>query len=106
MKKLSLVLLAKAVADARKAQNITQADLAKATGKKTPVVTKWMSGMHNFTMRTIAEIEVALGEEIITVKQYKPKSTRPAPKPYQMTRPASLYVNEERIPYNKEPDKE
>ena len=32
MKKLSLVLLAKAVADARKAQNITQADLSKATG--------------------------------------------------------------------------
>ena len=32
MKKLSLELLAKAVADGRKAQNITQSDLAKATG--------------------------------------------------------------------------
>ncbi len=98
--------IAKRINDILKKKGWSKTDLAKATGKKTPVVTKWMSGMHNFTMRTIAEIEVALGEEIITVKQYKPKSTRPEPKPYQMTGPASLYVNEERIPYNKEPDKE
>lgn len=98
--------IAKRINDILKKKGWSKTDLAKATGKKTPVVTKWMSGTHNFTMRTIAEIEVALGEEIITVKQYKPKSPRPAPKPYQMTRPASLYVNEERIPYNKEPDKE
>ena len=32
MKKLSLELLAKAVADGRKVQNITQSELAKATG--------------------------------------------------------------------------
>ena len=98
--------IAKRIYDILKKKGWTKTDLAKATGKKTPVVTKWMSGTHNFTMRTIAEIEVALGEEIITIKQYKPKSTRPALKPYQMANLASRYVSEEHIPYKKEPDKE
>ena len=47
----------------------SQADLAKATGKKAPVVTRWVSGCHNFTIRTIAEIETALGEDILHVKK-------------------------------------
>ena len=52
-----------------KQKNWSQADLAKATGKKAPVVTRWMSGSHNFTIRTISEIESALSEEILHVKK-------------------------------------
>lgn len=49
----------------------TQADLAKAMGKKEPEISKWMSGGHNFTINTIAKIEAVLGEEILTVKRYR-----------------------------------
>lgn len=49
----------------------TQADLARATGKLPTIISRWMSGTHNFTIQTLAEIETALGEEVITVKQYR-----------------------------------
>lgn len=49
----------------------TQADLARATGKRETVVSRWMSGTHNFTIQTLAEIETAFGEEIISIKQYR-----------------------------------
>ena len=64
-----------------------------------------MSGTHNFTMRTIAEIEVALGEEIISVKKSRPKS-RTTPKPYVMDFLAQRAVSEPPLSYGKEPDKE
>ena len=34
-------------------------------------ISKWMSGQHNFTIATIAKIEVALGEDILSVKHYR-----------------------------------
>lgn len=49
----------------------TQADLAKAMGKKESEISKWLSGGHNFTIATIAKIEAALGEDIISVKRYR-----------------------------------
>lgn len=97
--------IAKRINDILKKKGWSKTDLAKATGKKTPVVTKWMSGTHNFTMRTIAEIEVALGEEIISVKKSRPKS-KPAPKPYIADFLAQRQVSEPPLSYNKEPDKE
>lgn len=97
--------IAKRIYDILKKKGWSKTDLAKATGKKTPVVTKWMSGTHNFTMRTIAEIEVALGEEIISVKQSRPKS-KPTPKPYVTDFLAQRKVSEPQMLYNKEPDKE
>ena len=55
-------------------KNWTQADLAAATQKKEALVSSWLSGRHNFTLRTITEIEVALGEDIISVKRYRKPS--------------------------------
>ena len=49
----------------------TQADLAKAMGKKESEISKWLGGGHNFTIATIAKIEAALGEDIISVKRYR-----------------------------------
>ena len=49
----------------------SQADFAKAAGKKEAEISKWMSGQHNFTVRTIAFIETVLGEEILSVKLYR-----------------------------------
>ena len=96
--------IAKRIRDVLEKKHWSQVDLAKATGKKTPVITKWMSGTHNFTMRTIAEIEVALGEEIISVKKSKPKSRR-TPKPYVMDFLAQKAVSEPPLPFKKEPEK-
>lgn len=48
----------------------TQTDLAKKTGKTSSEVSKWLSGTQNFTLRTIALIEEALGTELIQVKGY------------------------------------
>lgn len=50
-----------------KKRNITQRELAELLGKKESEISKWLSGAHNFTTKTIANIEAALCEEIITV---------------------------------------
>ena len=49
----------------------SQADLARAIGKREALVSRWMSGTHNFTIQTIAEIEAALGDEILAVRQFR-----------------------------------
>lgn len=46
---------------------ITQKELAKKTGKTQAEVSRWLCGTHNFTLRTIAKIEEALGRQIIGV---------------------------------------
>lgn len=45
----------------------SQADFAKAAGKKESEISRWMSGTHNFTLKTISFIETVLGEDIIRV---------------------------------------
>ena len=59
--------IAKRISDLLAAKSWTQADLARATGKKAPLITRWLSGTHNFTIQTIAEIESALGAPVISV---------------------------------------
>lgn len=48
-------------------KNLTQRDFAKMLCKSEAEISKWMRGTHNFTTRTIAKIEVILGEPIIEV---------------------------------------
>lgn len=68
--------IAKRISDVLAAKHWTQADLARATGKKASLVSRWLSGTHNFTIQTIAEIENALGASIITVSKTKVKAIR------------------------------
>lgn len=63
--------IAKRIYDILKRKGWSQADLAKAAGKKEAEISKWMSGHHNFTIGTIAFIESVLDEGIISVKQYR-----------------------------------
>ena len=52
----------------------TQKDLAAKLGKTDSEVSKLLSGFHNFTLRSLAKLEVALGEDIvITPKEAKEK---------------------------------
>ena len=46
-------------------KGMTQRDLALKLGKSEPEVSRMLSGLHNFTLKTIAKLEVALGEDII-----------------------------------------
>ncbi len=47
-------------------QGKTQRDLASMLCKKESEISKWMQGTHNFTIKSIAKIESALGESIMT----------------------------------------
>ena len=40
-------------------------DLAKLLEKRPSMITKWLSGTHNFTLDTVSDIETALGEKIL-----------------------------------------
>lgn len=50
---------------AMKEKGWTQKDLASALGKSDPEISKWLSGTHNLTLRSIAKIEAALDADII-----------------------------------------
>jgi len=47
--------------------NIDQKELAKRLNKKESEISKWMSGSHNFTLKTLAKIEDVLGDKLIDV---------------------------------------
>lgn len=46
--------------------NWSQKDFAKELGKSDAEVSKWLSGVQNLTLRSIAKMQVALQKEIIT----------------------------------------
>lgn len=45
-------------------KGMTRLDLAKALGKSEPEVSALLSGLENLSLKTIAEVEVALGQEV------------------------------------------
>lgn len=55
------------IADALEKKGMTQKMFAKQIGKTETEVSRWLSGNHNFTLRTIAKISSVLGTNIITV---------------------------------------
>ncbi|MEM8525089.1 MAG: helix-turn-helix transcriptional regulator [Bacteroidota bacterium] len=46
-------------------RNMTQKDLAKRLEKSESEISKWLSGGHNITLKTIIKLELALGAEIL-----------------------------------------
>lgn len=50
-----------------KAKGITQRKFADLMGKRESEISKWLSGNHNFTTKTLGNIEAVLGEDIINV---------------------------------------
>ena len=52
-------------------QGLKQKDLAEKLGKSESEISKWMRGTHNFTIDTLASIEVVLGAPVLEV--YHPK---------------------------------
>ncbi len=72
------MLISDAVAEILDQKGWTQKDLAKAMGKTPAEVSKWLSGTHNLTLKSIAKLETALGEKILNVKCPDPVSLHPA----------------------------
>lgn len=50
-------------------KKMLQKDLAKLMDKKEAEISRWLSGRHNFTIKTIFEIQMALGEPIMMVEK-------------------------------------
>lgn len=50
-----------------KEKNMSQRDLARKLGKSEAVVSRWTTGFPNLTLRSIAQLSVALGEPLIIV---------------------------------------
>lgn len=48
-------------------KHISHKELAKRMGKTEAEVSRWESGTHNFTLRTIAKISTAIGVDLIGV---------------------------------------
>lgn len=46
-------------------KNMTQRDLAHKMGKSEAVVSRWISGFPNFTLRSLSQLSAALGEPLI-----------------------------------------
>ncbi len=50
-----------------KTKGITQRELARRMGRSEAVVSRWTTGFPNLTLKTIAELSVAVGEPLIVV---------------------------------------
>ena len=50
-----------------KEKGMTQRDLARRMGRSEAVISRWTTGFPNLTLRSIAELSIALGEPLIGV---------------------------------------
>lgn len=57
------------IAEILQLKGMTQKDLADLLGKKESEISKWMTGTHNFTLRSIAKIEKALNVSIFDLEK-------------------------------------
>lgn len=60
------------------AQGINQRTLAERMDKKPSEISKWLSGNHNLTLRSIVKLEIELGVELIAVTQNEIPNAQPS----------------------------
>jgi len=48
-------------------RGLTKAEFARAIGKRPCEITKWLSGQHNFTIKTISMLSAFFGEPLVSV---------------------------------------
>ena len=59
--------IADKIATRLKELGISQKEFALMVGKTQAEVSRWLSGTHNFTIRTLAKISAVLGQDFIKV---------------------------------------
>lgn len=52
-------------------KGISKKNLAESMGKNPSEISKWLSGEHNFTLRSIAKLSAELGEPLLEVPTRK-----------------------------------
>lgn len=57
-----------------KSNHMSQRELAHRLGKSEAVISRWLGGVPNMTLRSICQIADALGEQIISVNNGKPSN--------------------------------
>lgn len=57
-------------------KNLKQKDLADRLGKSEAEVSKWLAGMHNFTLRSLSKLEAALEATVICTPRNLQKSVK------------------------------
>ena len=60
-------MLAAVPADMMVQRGLTKLEFAQALGKRPSEVTKWLSGQHNFTIRTLSALSAFFGESLVRV---------------------------------------
>jgi transcriptional regulator with XRE-family HTH domain len=63
-----VVVLIKKIMDEK---GYTQRDLAKKLDKSPSEISKWLKGEHNFTLRSLAKLQVELGEPLLHIPKRK-----------------------------------
>lgn len=64
-----------------KSKHMSQRELSRKLGKTEAVISRWMTGAPNLTLRSICQISDALGEPIIFVNDGKKAKPEPAANP-------------------------
>ncbi len=59
------VMVVKRINELLDEKSMSQTDLAKAMSKSPSEISKWLSGMHNFTLKSLGKLEIVLGAPII-----------------------------------------
>ena len=72
--------------DAMKAKGLGKKQFADKVGRKPSEITKWLSGTHNFTIETLADIERVLEIRILNLSNRR-KSTMQVVTPYTSVKP-------------------
>ncbi|MFY7743465.1 MAG: helix-turn-helix domain-containing protein [Flavobacterium sp.] len=57
--------IALTILNALKEANLNKTEFARKLGKDTSVISRWLNGQHNFTIKTIVDIENALNKKIV-----------------------------------------
>jgi len=63
------------ISDILKEKGISQKELADLMQKRESEISKWLSGNHNFTIRSLAKLEEALKTQIVFTKFDRPNIT-------------------------------
>ena len=92
-----LVEIGARIEEVIKRKGWSQADFAKAMGKKESEISRWLGGGQNFTIATIAKIESVLGEDILSVKRYRKAVTGYN----QMSEVKRRYLSDSKAKYGK-----
>ncbi len=59
------MIIALRIADLMQQKNLTKSELAKQLGKDPAEITRWLSGMHTFTTKTLGKLELFFGKPIL-----------------------------------------